>query len=886
MRKLRALLLRVRGLFRKEGSDSELNDEIESHLALHIEDNQRAGMTAMEARRVALIKLGGVEQTKEIYRDRRSLPMLETLLQDMKYGMRQLLRTPGFTLTAVLTLALGIGANTAAFSAVSAVFLRPLPVNAPEEIVSFRNAGANSMFNAFSYPNYRDLRDQNQVFSEVILYRFAPVAVAHEGTSERVWCYLVSGNYFPGLGLRPSMGRLLTPEDDVDPGGHPVAVVGYESWQKRFGGRPDIVGREIIVNGRSYSIVGVGPRGFAGTEVVAAPEIWFPVAMQADLEPGMNVLVARGAAAFTLLARMKPGVSRGQVEANIDSIGRSLAEDFPEENKGFRLGLAAPGFLNGGAFRGVSVGFAALLMAVAGLVLLLACANLSNMLLARATERREETAIRLAMGASRMRLIRQLLTESMLLAVLGGVLGILPALWPMRFSVQMKPPADFPMVLDVKWDYGVLAFGFIVTLLTGMAFGLIPALQATRAEVSPSLNSGRLPGRGRGWTWSVLIATQVALSLVLLTGAGLMVRALGQVKTLELGFDPDHAVEAGFDLRIQGYDTARGREFQRQLVERVRVLPGVQAAGITSLVPIDLHFQASPVFVEGAPEERIADAPRAFSSVVSPGYFAAMETRLLSGRDFTDDDRTESERVAVVNQAFARKFWPGGDAIGKRFSLGSVNAPKMMVVGIVQDGKYNSLNASGQPAAYRGSGQAYSGSTGLIVRSTLDAQTMMAAVRSQVKQMDPNLPVNASPLADRLGIALLPARVATTVLGSFAAIGLLLAAIGIYGVISYTVSRRTKELGIRMALGAQNRDVLKLVIGQGMKPALAGAFVGLPATFALTRLMGSFLFGLSATDPLTYGTTAALLGTVALLACYLPARRATRVDPLVALRYE
>ncbi len=887
MKRARAWLQRLRGVFDKHRYDREMQEELESHLAFHIEDNMRAGMTTVEARRVALMKLGGMEQTKEAYRDRRGLPMLEVLLQDLRYGARQLLRTPGFTLTAALTLALGIGANTAAFSVVSAVLLRPLPVSAPEQIVAVRNTGAtNSMLSGFSYPNYEDLRDQNKVFSDLMAYRFAPIAMTHEGVSQRVWCYMVSGNYFPGLGLMAAKGRLLTPEDDVNPGGHPVAVVGYESWQKRFGGRADIVGSSVIVNGRQYTIVGVGPEGFKGTEVIAAPEIWFPVAMQAELEPGINTLVSRGAPVYSLLGRIKSGVSRPQVAANVDSIGQSLAADYPEENKNMKIALGGAGFLGGGAFRGVSVGFASLLFAVAGLVLLLACANLSNMLLAKATERREETAIRLAMGASRPRLIRQLLTESMLLAGIGGVVGILPTFYPIRFSVQMKPPADFPMVLDVKWDYTVLAFGFFVTLLTGVLFGLLPALQSTRAQVSQSLNSGRLPDRSRGWMWNGLIAAQVGLSLVLLTGAGLMVRALGQVRNLELGYNPEGAVEVGFDLRMQGYDTARGREFQRQTLERVRNLPGVRAAGIASLVPMDLHFAMSPIFVEGAPEGRAADAPRALNNVVSPGYFAAMGTRVLAGRDFSDDDRAENERVAVVNQSFARKFWPEGDAIGKRFSIGSASAPKMQVIGIVQDGKYNSLNESKQPFAYRSSTQAYSGSTGLVVRSDVEMQTLVTAIRNEIKQLDPNLPTSGSPLADRLGLALLPARVAMTVLGSFALVGLVLAGIGIFGVISYSVSSRTRELGIRMALGAHKNDVLKLVIGQGMKPALIGALAGLPAAYVMTRLMKSFLFGLSATDPLTYAVTVAVLTGVALLACYLPARRATRVDPLVALRYE
>ncbi len=872
-------------LWRRRQKD-ELDEEIRAHLAAAVRERMERGESRAQAEAAARREFGNAGLIAEITREMWGWVSLDRLAQDVRYGLRQLRRNPGFTLTAILTLALGIGGNTAIFSAVSAVFLRPLPVKSPNEIVSFRNTASNAMFDFFSYPNYRDVRDQNQVFTDVMAYRFAPVALSHEGTSQRVWCYLVTGNYFSGLGLSPHLGRLITPDDDRLPGAHPVAVLGYESWQKRFGGHADMIGKEFIVNGRSYTIIGVGPKGFSGTEVIAAPEIWFPVAMQADIEPGMNLLEARNAAAFSVLARLKPGVTPAQAGADLDAIGQGLAANYPDVNKGMRIGLSAPGFLSGGMFRGASVGFAALLMAVAGLVLVLACANLSNMLLARATERREETAIRLAMGASRIRLVRQLLTESMLLAVGGGLLGMLPALWPLRFSIQLRPPADFPMVLDVPWDYRVLAFGFLITLLTGMAFGLLPALQATRAEVSPALKGGCALGRRRGWVRGSLIAVQVALSLVLLTGAGLLVRALGQAQKLDLGFEPQGAIEVGFDLRMQGYDAPGGRELQKHLLERVRAVPGVQAAGIADLVPVDLHFPLSLIFIEGAPEERTASTPRALSSRVSPGYFAAMGTRLLSGRDFNDSDGVSGESVAVVSLAFARKFWPAEEAIGKLFSIGDPRAPKLKIIGVVQDGKYNGLNGGPQPFAYRSAWQSYSGSTGLVVRSSMDQQTLMAAVRREVQQLDSHMPLTAAPLSDRLGLALLPARVAASVLGAFALLGLALAAVGIYGVISYAVSRRTRELGIRMAMGARKADVLSLVIGQGMRPAVLGALLGLPATYALTRLMQSFLFGLSATDPLTYGATATLLAAVALLACYLPALRATRVDPVVALRHE
>jgi len=873
-------------LWRRKQKD-ELDEELRAHHDAAVRERMERGASPAEAASAARREFGNAGLIAEITREMWGWASLDRLLQDVRYGLRQLRRNPGFTLTAVLTLALGIGANTAIFSAVSAVFLRSLPIESPSDVVSVRNNSGRAMFNAFSFPNYRDLRHRSSAFSDVIAYRFAPVALSHEGNNQRIWIYIVTGNYFPGLGLRPHLGRLLTPDDDRNPGAHPVAVIGYEAWQRRFAGRADIVGQQIVVNGRSYTVVGVGPEGFAGTEVIASPEIWFPAAMQPELEPGMNALEARALAIFTLLARMKPGATRAQAETEMAAISQSLAVEFPDENKDLNIEISPPGMLSGGGFlRSASLGFATLLLAVAGLVLVLACANLSNMLLARATERREETAVRLALGASRVRLVRQLLTESLLLAMAGGVVGILPALWPLRFAVQMKPPADFPMVLDVQWDFRVLGFAFLITVITGVAFGLLPALQASRAEVASSLKGGQPVAMRRRWVRGSLVALQVALSLVLLTGAGLLVRALGQVQNLELGFEPRGAIEVGFDLRMQGYDAPGGREMQKRMLERVRAMPGVQAAGFADVVPVDLHFGATPVFIEGAPEERTASTPRALSSRVSPGYFAAMGTRLLAGRDFTDSDDLTAEPVAVVSRAFAQRFWSVEDAIGKRFSLGNARSPKMKIIGVVQDGKYNSLNAPPQPFAFRSAWQAYSGSTGMVVRSSMDEQAVMAAVRREVQPLDSQMPLAISPLRDRLGIALLPARVAATVLGAFAALGLALAAVGIYGVISYAVSRRTRELGIRMAMGARKADVLRLVIRQGMRPAAIGALVGLPATYGLTRLMQSFLFGLSPTDPVTYSGTALLLAGVALLACFVPALRATRVDPVVALRHE
>ncbi|HSE96887.1 MAG TPA: ABC transporter permease [Blastocatellia bacterium] len=888
IRKLRALLVRLAGLFDRDRRDRELAEELESHLQMHIEDNVCAGLTPLEARRQALIKLGGIEPTKEKYRRQRGIPLIETLLQDMRYGLRMLARSPGFTTVAVLSLALGIGANTAIFSLVNTALLRPLPVERPEQLVSLTSKGSRSSQQfayPFSYPNYRDFRDRNEVFAGLIGYRFAPLSLSHDGINERVWSYLVTGNYFEVLGVKPALGRLLSPDDDRMPGAHPLTVISYQCWQQRFGAAPDIIGKNVIANGRSYTVVGVAPRGFFGTEIIAAPELWFPMAMQAQIEMGSDYLENRGAETTLVQGRLKPGVSVEQAETVLNSIALQLEAEYPNENEGKRVGLASAGMM-GGRARGPVLGFTGLLMVVVAFVLLLACTNLANLLLARAAERRKEIAVRLALGAGRGRLVGQLMVESMMLAVGSGVIGLLLAYWLVELAPALKPPVDVPFVIDLHIDYRVLIFTCLISVTTGVLFGLLPALQTTRVDLLTALkDETSFIGYRRSWWKSGLIVLQVALSLVLLIGGGLMLRALQRAQTVDLGFNPQNAVEVAFDLRLQGYDSVRGREFQKILIERVRALPGVEHAGIVDLAPVDLHFGRSRIFIEGKPAER--NAPVAMTSRTGPAYFQAMGTRLLQGRDFTEQDDEKAPRVAIINEIFARRFWPGEDPVGKRFAQGRADAPMMEIVGVVEDGKYAGLNESPQPYFARPMLQSYSGSTSVVARTSMDPQAVLAAIRNEVRQLDPHLPLSsAKTLFERMALPLLPVRIAASVLGGFGLVALALAAIGIYGVMSYAISRRTREIGIRVALGAQPSDVLRLAIGQGMKLVITGVLIGVSAAAALTRLAKSFLFGVSATDPLTYVAVAGLLLGVALLACYVPARRGTKIDPMTALRHE
>jgi putative ABC transport system permease protein len=812
--------------------------------------------------------------------------MFGDIWQDLRYGARVLGRSPGFTAVAVITLALGIGANTAIFSLFNKAILRPLPVTEPDRIIALNNTKGNGRgFPSFSYPNYKDLRDRNDTMSGLIAYAVAPVSLSHDGINERVWGYLASGNYFEVLGAKPALGRMFSPEDDLAPGAHPVAVISHRCWQQRFGGNPDAAGRNVVINGRSFTIIGVAPPNFIGLEVTYVPEIWFPLMMQGEIRPGSKALENRKAENLLLAGRLRAGVSQAQARAQLQSIAAQLAGEYPVENEGKTIELSPAG-LFGTFMRGQVLGFAGVLAGVVGLVLLLVCTNLATLLLARAMNRRREIAVRLALGASRFRIVRQLLTESLLLAVTGGALGLLPAFWLTGAAGRIKLPMGLSTEMDI--DGRVFAFTIAITIVTSLVFGLLPALQSTKPELVSALkDEAATGGHHRSWLRGSLVAAQVALSLVLMICAGLVLRGLQRAQLVNLGINPPSAVELSFDLDLQGYDRERGREFQQQLLARVRALPGVEAAGAGNYVPPDLHAGIAAINIEGRERSRAEDDPVTGAALAGPGYFQALGTRLLRGRDFVEQDDEKSPRVAVVNETFASLFWKGEDALGKRFRfVGRYDAP-IQIVGIVENGKYFSLSEEPRPFVFTPFGQGYMGTTKVVARTSGDTASLIAAIRREVEQLDPHLPIfDTMTLTEHLSLPLLPARIAAGVLGSFGALALILATLGIFGVTSFTVSRRTREIGIRMALGARRSDVLRLVVGQGMTPALVGVGIGLISALALTRLMKSLLFGVNANDPLTFAMIAMLLTGVALAACYIPARRATKVDPMVALRYE
>jgi predicted permease len=812
---------------------------------------------------------------------------MQTLLQDLRYSLRRSRKSPGFAAIAILSLALGIGANTAIFSLVNTVLMRPLPqVEQPEQLTAVYSFAAGFGDNIFSYPNYKDVRDRNDVFTGLLAYRFAPMSLSHQGNNERIWGYLVSGNYFDVLGAKPLLGRTFLPEEDKTRKSHPVAVMSFGTWQKRFASDPGIVGKTVLVNGNNFTIVGVMPKDFVGTELAYVPELFVPFMMTPVIEPTNDYLDCRDCGNIFALGRLKPGITREQAEASLQTVMQQLAKEYPKDNEGLSARLTPVGLFLPSIRAGV-MGFSWVLMAVVGLVLLIACVNLANLLLARATERKKEIAVRLALGASRWRLLRQLLTESVLLSVVGGLLGLLLAIWINDFVAKISLPTDVTITFDLRIDWRVMLFALGVSLLTGVLFGLLPALQATRPELVPALkDDASASGFRRAWLRNSLVVAQMAMSVLLLICAGLIVRSLQAAQTMRPGFNPENALAMTFDVGLQGYDEARGRAFHKQLLERVRALPNVKSASLAQSIPLSLNFNNNTIYIEGQPETSTANMPLAVANYTMPDYFTTMGIA-LRGRDFNERDKERESRVAIVNETFARRFWPGQEAIGKRFNFSGPSDPLWQVVGIAADGKYEGLGEDQKIAFYRPMTRDYITWTSLVARTNGDPQAVIGAIRNEIRSLDATLPVSGvKTLKEHMNVPLFPARVAATVFGSFGVLALILAAIGIYGVMSYAVAQRTREIGIRIALGALRGDVLKMIVGQGLRLVVIGLGIGLSAAFGLTRFLAVVLYGVSTTDVVTFIAIPILLAAVALLACYLPAQRAAKVDPIKALRYE
>ena len=810
-----------------------------------------------------------------------------TLLQDVRYGLRMLAKKPGFTLIAVLALALGIGANTAIFSVVNAVLLRPLPFENPERIVQAWSTNAKRGWKKAptSYLNFADYRDQTQAFEHAAAYAEASAAFTSGEMPEQLEGVGATADLFKVLGAQPLLGRAFTAEDER-PGGSHVVVLSHNLWQRRFNSDPKIVGQQIKFDGESTTVIGVMPKGFQFPLDQDKTEFWVP------LDPAQDFNKERGANYLHVVARLKPGTTLEQAQGEVETIARRLEQEYPDKNTGKSVRLILMHEELVGDIRPALL----VLLAAVCFVLLIACANVANLLLARASSRHKEIAIRTALGAGRARIIRQLLTESLLLALVGGAIGLLLALWGVDV-LSAAIPADIPRVKEVALDSRVLGFTTAISVLTGILFGLAPALQASKTDLNESLKEGgrgSTEGLNRNRVRSLLVISEVALSLVLLIGAGLLIKSFFQLLNVKPGFEPEHVLTAGFSLPPVKYpEVPQQTAFFQQVLERVRTLPGVDSAGVVIPLPLSGNGMQNLLTIEERPEPPAGEKLVTNTRLISPDYLRAMGIPLLRGRAFTEHDGGDAPTVFLVNETFVQRFFPGEDPIGKRIRLSIRPSAEGQdangeIVGVVGDVKHQTLDKEAGAECYIPYLNISDPYMTLVVRTTaLDPSSLTSALRSAVQQVDKDQPVFDVQTMDQvLARSVATRRFNMMLLGIFAAIALILAGVGIFGVMNYSVTQRTHEIGIRMALGAQHRHVLRMIVGQGMILTLIGVVVGLVGAFVLTRVMAELLYGVSTTDPLTFAAVSVLLSVVALLACYIPARRATKVDPMVALRYE
>jgi putative ABC transport system permease protein len=803
---------------------------------------------------------------------------MNNLWQDLRYGWRMLLKRPGFTLVAVITLALGIGANTTIFSFVNGILLRSLPYPQPERLVILDETalkrGVTSM--GVSYPNFLDWREQNRVFEDVAAYDTSSLALTGGGEPEQLQGAVVSHGLLEILRVSPLLGRTFTEAEDR-PKNDTIIILSYGLWQRRFGGDPDIIGQALTLNARSYTVIGIMPPDFRFPEVA---EYWTPLAF--DTQTYTRTDHGLGA-----VARLKEGMSIEQARAEMNDIAARIEQQNPVTNEGLGVSVTGMHQALAGDYRQALI----ILLSVVGCVLLVACANVANLMLVRATTRQKEIAIRAALGARRGRIIRQLLTESLLLGAAGGALGLLIAVWGLDLLLAAIP-IKLPFWMKFSLDWCVLGFTFGVSLLTGLGFGILPALQASRTNLNETLKEGgrSAAGTGRQRSRSLMVVAEIALSLVLLVGAGLMMRSFLRLQQVNPGLNPTGVMTMRINLpRARYSQDARRSDYYRQLLERLRSLPGVEAAGAISTLPLHGNTWGRSLTVEGFPILSVGQAPLIQHNVITPGYFHALGIVIREGRDFTDADTVEGPKIAIIDERLAHEYWPNESAIGKRIRFGPPedNEPWHTIVGVVGAVRHERLEATTRNSVYLSHAEIPIGGMFLALRTMAKPEAMIEPMRAQIHELDASLPItNVRTMEEVVARSIWQPRLYTVLFGIFAAVALLLAAVGLYGVMAYTVTIRTHEIGLRVALGARPGDVLRLIAGQGIKLALAGVASGLVAALLLTRLMASLLFSTSASDPLTFTGLAALLMLVALLACYVPARRATKVDPMVALRYE
>jgi putative ABC transport system permease protein len=895
MRLLTKISMRFRSLFHRDDVDRDLDSELHFHVERQTAANIAAGMPPHEARRQALIEFGGVEQLKEECRDMRKINWLQDFAQDVRYGLRMLRKSPGFTAVAVLTLALGIGANTAIFSVVNSFLFRPLPIRAPEQIVSLAfQQGQQPLTTAFSVPDIQDFSSPSaDVLSDIIGYQIGYEGLAVNGAAQPILINYVTGNYFPALGITPRLGRFIMPSEGKVAGADPVLVLGYSYWKTRFGGDPNVLGKKVTINGTPVTVIGVAPAGFHGLYSLVEAQGYLPLGML-TVETWWNThdfLTKRDLRNTVLLARLKPEVSVKQAQAVLRVVGQNLSRQYPIEDKAMALFAFPERLSRPNPDPSLKIPkIAALFLLLAGLVLALACVNVANILLVRSAARRREMAVRASLGARRGRLIRQLLTESVVLAFGGGAAGVLLGTGISRSLSSINLSGDVPITLDFSLDWRVFFYAFAAALLTGVLVGIVPALRASSSNLARTLHEGsRTVAAGRNRFRSALVIAEISGSLVLLIVAGLFTRSLGNAQRSDLGFDPHHLLNLTIDPHEIGYNKEQGLAFGKQLLERLRTLPGVRSASLASIVPFSYVTSNDFLQIPGYQPPAGEPAPLVWDNFVSPGYFSTMNIPIVEGRDFTDADNETAPPVAIVNQSMAAQFWPQEDPVGRKFTFGSGTPVTVRIVGVAKDSRFQSMTGPMDPYFFVSLAQTYLSLQTIHVRTNAPPEAIAREVQSAVESLAPGMPVfNVETMTQALGTlqGLLVFRFGAALAASLGFLGLILAVVGVYGVISHAASQRIHEFGIRMALGAQPLDILKMIFRQGLMIVATGVVLGLLVASAFARLLSNFLVGVRPTDPYTYAGVSIVLGIVALLASYLPARRAMKVDPMVALRYE
>jgi predicted permease len=890
MASVRKIARGLRSLFRKQQVEQELSEEIGVFAEMAAQEKMKHGLSREEALRAVRLESGTVEIAREEVRSAAWESFVEDLWRDIRFSIRSLRKSPGFTAVVVLTLALGIAANTTVLSWISATLLNPIPgaAHTSDLVTVMRGDRTDHPTPPFSYPDLRDLTERTQTFSGLLGYHDDYMSLTDAAKPERLYGALTTANYFDVLGVRPILGRTFLPEEGTPPARAAVIVIGYAVWQNHFAGDPQIVGKTIQINRHPYSVIGVAPRDFTGCAPGLRAELWIPLPMDRDVW-GADRPAYRGTYWLNVIGKLHPGVTKNRAEAELNLLMQGIVERFPEYHQDSPNEISldplwrSPFGINGYLYK-----ILPMLLGLAGVLLLLACANVASLLLVRSVGRRREIAIRLGMGASRQQIVRQFLIESLLLGLLGGTAAILITKWTSGSLMAFFPPSNLPLTIGAHIDQRVLFVTIAVSILAAIIFGILPALRSSNlpvhsvlkeeaTSVSLSLHKGRL--------LSGLVVAQISLSLVLLVCAGLFTRSLQKAQQSDAGFEASHLLLASYELSPAGYTRATSVAFDRQVLDRLSALPGVESLSLADFSPLSFSIHTDYLQIEGyVPQPH--ESMEISRAIVGPNYFRTLRTSVISGREFTEADTVDSQLVAVVNQAFVDRYWPGEDAIGKQVTDGR---DRYTIVGVARNAKYRLLTYPAEPVIYLPIYQAYRSTqdTTIHLRTTGDPRAMASSVKETIHQLNPELPVfNVNPLSVTMQLGTLFGRIAATFAGSFGLLAMLLAAVGIYGVVAYSTRQRTREIGIRMALGAERGGIYRLVLDQGFRLTLAGLVVGTALAVAFTRLLKAQLFGVSETDAITFASVGLLLAVVALLACHIPARRATRVDPMVALRHE